>query len=420
MSMEEKQNFQTYQDFNQSKLKPNSEEEIAAAITHCYRKNIPLEICGTNSKKDIGRNFQSQKTLDLSNYSGIIKYEPEELYIKVKSGTPIKEIKEILEKNNQHLAFEPTDFGPIFVGRTNEGTIGGVLSCNFSGSRRFKVGSARDHILGFKGVNGKGEIIKSGGTVVKNVTGYDLSKLITGSYGTLTVFTEVSIKVLPKPELTKTLIIENPHLKKGLEYLNLALSSSSDPSGAAFYPEYLRNFFTFNDLTNKEGPITAIRVEGSKLSVDQRIEQLIEEIMIDKNEISILEPEQSCIFWEKTRCLEVFKELKNNLIRVIVPASEMFNLINKLKLFNIKYFIDWGGNLAWIQLNVLNLKILTEIREIVKNFNGYLTVIKAEENLKASIDVFTINEVRYKISEKIKKSFDPKRILNPGKMYTGI
>jgi glycolate oxidase FAD binding subunit len=417
--MEEKQNFQIFQDFSSSVLKPEGEKEIAEVIKHCFKTNIPLEICGSGSKKNIGRNFQSQKTLDLSKHSGIIKYEPEELYIKVKSGTPIKEIKEALEKNNQHLAFEPTDFGPLFEGKTNEGTVGGVLSCNFSGPKRFKTGSARDHILGFRGVNGKGEIIKSGGTVVKNVTGYDLSKVITGSFGTLCVFTEISIKVLPKPDLTKTLVVNNPHLKKGLEYLSAALSSSSDPSGAVFYPEFFQDQFVFNDLTT-EGPITAIRIEGSKLSIDERIKKLINELNIDRNEISILDPEQSNIFWEKTRTLDVFSNLKENLLRIIVPGSEAFDLINKLKPYNTKYFIDWGGNLVWVQLDQIDSSILKEIKTIIKNLGGYLTAIKIDESLKGSNDIFTIDEVKYKISEKIKKSFDPKRILNPGKMYSGI
>ena len=419
MSMEEKQNFQISQDFSASTIKPNSEEAIAEAIKYCYKKNIPLEINGLSSKKNIGKNFQSQKTLDLSNYSGVIKYEPEELYIKVKSGTSIKEIKEELDKKNQQFAFEPNDFGFLFSGMSNEGTIGGVLSCNFAGPRRFKVGSARDHILGFKGVNGKGEIIKSGGTVVKNVTGYDLSKIITGSFGTLSVLTEISIKVLPKSDLTKTLVIENPHLKKGLEYLNIALGSSTDPSGGVFYPEYFRSQFIFNDLTT-EGPITAIRIEGSKLSVDERINQLLKELNINNKEASILDPSQSNIFWENTRCLKVFTNIKSNLFRVVIPASEVFDLTNKLKPYNIKYFIDWGGNLIWLQLDELSLNSFKVIRSLVKNAGGYLTIIKVDESLKASIDIFTIDEVKYKISEKIKKSFDPKRILNPGKMYSGI
>ncbi len=419
MYMEEKQNFQTFQDFSKSKFKPKSKEEISKIVKECYKKNIPIEIVGTNSKRQIGRNFQAEKTLDLSYYSGIIEYKPEELYIKVKAGTPIRVIKEQLDKNHQQLAFEPNDFGPLFEGNNNEGTIGGVVSCNFSGPRRFKVGSARDHILGFQGVNGKGEIIKSGGTVVKNVTGYDLSKVLSGSFGTLSILTEVAIKVLPKSDSNKTLIIENPHLKKALDYLNLAISSSNDPSGGVYYPEYFRKNFTFNDLTT-EGPITAIRLEGPNESVDHRISKLKNDLNIKNDEIVILEHEQSNIFWEKTRTLQVFSELKNNFLRIVVPFSETFEVVQKLKAYDIKYFIDWGGSLIWCQVENINLKILREIKDIVLKASGYITIIKIEENLKASIDIFTIDPIKYKITEKIKKSFDPRRILNPGKMYSGI
>ena len=419
MSMEEKQNFQTYQDFKQSVFKPSTREEISQIIKDCYKKNIPLEVNGLKSKKNIGRNFQAEKTLDLSNYSGIIEYKPEELYIKAKAGTPLKDIITELDKHNQHLAFEPVDFGPLFYGKRNEGSIGGVISCNFAGPRRFKAGSTRDHVLGFQGVNGKGEIIKSGGTVVKNVTGYDLCKILTGSFGTLSVLTEVSVKVLPKPPSNRTLVINNPHLKKALGYLNLALSSSADPSGGAFYPEHFRSHFTFNDLTT-EGPITAIRIEGSNVSIDHRIKKLCQELEVNKNEIAILEPEQSNIFWEKTRSLQVFTNLKKNLLRIVVPSSETFDTINKLKEYKIKYFIDWGGNLIWAQLDSISSKILNDIKDIVRLASGYITVIKIEENLKASVDIFTIDPIKYKLTEKIKKSFDPKRILNPGKMYSGI
>ena len=419
MFMEEKQNFQISQDFSSSVLKPTNEKEISEIIKECYKKNIPLEILGLGTKKTIGRNFQFEKTLDLSGYSGIIEYKPEELYIKVKSGTPIKQIRDELDKNNQHLAFEPVDFGFLFSGKNDEGTIGGVMSCNFSGPRRFKTGSVRDHILGFKGVNGRGEKIKSGGTVVKNVTGYDLSKILSGAFGTLAVLSEITIKVLPKPESNKTLVISNPHLKKGLEYLNLSLSSSSDPSGAVFYPENFRSFFTFNDLTFS-GPITAIRMEGATLSIDHRIKKLSNELKITRDEAAILSKEQSDIFWEDTRNLKVFSKLKENLIRIVVPASETFELLNKFKDFEAKYFVDWGGNLIWLQLDAINSKILNNIKTIVKNASGYLTIIKIEEGLKASTDVFTIDPIKHEVSEKIKKSFDPRRILNPGKMYIGI
>ena len=419
MFMEEKQNSQTFLDFNQDTFKPSSREEIAEIIKNCYKKNIPLEINGTKSKNKIGRNFQSEKTLDLSGYSGIIEYKPEELYIKVKAGTPLKEILEAIDKNNQQLAFEPIDFGFLFEGKSNGGTIGGVIACNFAGPRRFKVGSARDHVLGFQGINGKGEIIKSGGTVVKNVTGYDLCKLVSGSYGTLTVLTELSIKVLPKSESSKTLIINNPHLKKAMEYLGTALSSSTDPSGGVFYPERFENNFVFNDLTHK-GALTAIRIEGPTNSVDQRISRLVKELSLLENEYSVLDNFQTDLFWSKTRNLEVFSNLKNNLLRVIVPVSETLNVIQKLKKYEINYFLDWGGNLIWLELETISLKILREIKEITQEHSGYFTIIKLEDDLKASADIFTIDPIKYKISEKIKKSFDPKRIFNPGKMYSGI
>ena len=419
MSMEEKQNSQTFLDFNQNIFNPSSREEIAEIIRNCYKKNIPLEINGSKSKSKIGRNFQAEKTLDLINYSGIIDYKPEELYIKVKAGTPINSIIEELDKHDQQLAFEPVDFGFLFNGKSNNGTIGGVISCNFAGPRRFKVGSARDHLLGFQGINGKGEIIKSGGTVVKNVTGYDLCKLISGSFGTLSVLTELSVKVLPKPQSSKTLIINNPHIKKAIEYLGTALSSPSDPSGGVFYPEQFDQSFTFNDLTHK-GALTAIRIEGPSNSVDHRIKNLSAELGLLENEYSILESVQTKIFWNKTKNLEIFSNSKKNLLRIVVPISETLSVLQKMKPYEIDYFLDWGGSLIWVELEKISLKILREIKDIMQQHSGYFTIIKVEDDLKASADIFTIDPIKYKISEKIKKSFDPKRMFNPGKMYSGI
>ena len=419
MSMEEKQNSQTFLDFNQNIFNPSSREEIAEIIRNCYKKNIPLEINGSKSKNKIGRNFQAEKTLDLTSYSGIIDYKPEELYIKVKAGTPINSIIEELDKHDQQLAFEPVDFGFLFNGKSNNGTIGGVISCNFAGPRRFKVGSARDHLLGFQGINGKGEIIKSGGTVVKNVTGYDLCKLISGSFGTLSVLTELSVKVLPKPQSSKTLIINNPHIKKAIEYLGTALSSSSDPSGGVFYPEQFDQSFTFNDLTHK-GALTALRIEGPSNSVDHRIKNLSAELGLLENEYSILESVQTKIFWNKTKNLEIFSNSKKNLLRIVVPISETLSVLQKMKPYEINYFLDWGGSLIWVELEKISLKILREIKDIMQQHSGYFTIIKVEDDLKASADIFTIDPIKYKISEKIKKSFDPKRIFNPGKMYSGI
>ena len=413
------QNSQTFLDFNSDILKPNNENDLQEIIKYCYKKDLPIEIVGAGTKNQIGKKLQCAKILDVSNISGIVEYKPEELYITVKDGTPVKTVHDELKKNNEHLAFEPINFSELFKKDSHEGTIGGTLSCNFSGARRFKVGSARDHILGFKGYNGKGEKIKSGGTVVKNVTGYDLSKLVTGSFGTLLILSEITLKVLPLQTDTKTIIVSGLALEHSLGIMGSAIASSNDPSGVVFYPDSLRNNFVFNDLTHP-GSITAIRVEGTKTSTEQRINNLIENLsLIDKN-ITVLDSIQSEIFWEDTRSLKVFSKNQKNILRSIVPASETINLINRLKTFHPTYFIDWGGSLIWLELDYLSNQKIDQIRRRVLDVGGYLTVIRSPENLKSSSEIFTIDPIKFKISQNLKKSFDPKRIFNPGKMYTGI
>ena len=413
------QNSPTSLDFNAEKFEPKDEIEIQQIIKFCYKKNLPIEIVGNQTKLDIGKKMQCAKTLDMSKFSGIIDYKPEELYIKVKAGTPINFVREELKKNKQHLAFEPVNFSKIFKKNSNEGTVGGTLSCNFSGSRRFKVGSARDHILGFKGFNGKGEKIKSGGTVVKNVTGYDLSKLITGSFGTLLAISELTLKVLPLESETKTIIVSELALEHAIGIMGSAIASSNDPSGAVYYPGNLRNNFVFNDLTHP-GSITAIRVEGTKISTEQRINNLTKELVLEDKKLTILDSTQSEIFWEDTRSLKAFSTNDKNILRAVVPPSETINLLNRLKTFHPNYFLDWGGSLIWLELDYLSSQKIDQIRDRILNANGYLTVIKSPENVKSSSEIFTIDPIKFKISQNIKKSFDPKRIFNPGKMYTGI
>jgi glycolate oxidase FAD binding subunit len=220
------------------------------------------------------------------------------------------------------------------LGKSNSGTAAGQVACNISGPRRFKVGSARDHILGFKAVNGRGEIIKSGGTVVKNVTGYDLSKLICNSYGTLAALTEITFKVLPMYEDNKTKVIHNLSIDSAPEYLQKAISSSNDISGASFLPTEpecsncsmnIENTFKLNDL-KKKGSLTALRLEGSKKSVDERVKNLIKELKVPEANISILESLQSEIFWKKIRNLEFFSLTKNNIfISWLVVFYHVFN-----------------------------------------------------------------------------------------------
>jgi len=382
---------------------------------------------GANTKNFIGNKLQCAKVLDLSRLSGIVEYFPEELYIKVKACTPISLIEESLEKNNQQLAFEPIDFGYLKDSKSNKGTAAGQLSCNFSGSRRFKVGSLRDHILGFRGVNGKGDIIKSGGVVVKNVTGYDLSKLVTGSFGTLTALTEITFKVLPKKDSISTLVIYLEDNKIISDLFDQLLSSSNEISGAVYMPaepnseKYTKNIekiFKFNDLKSEE-PFVAIRIEGSKKSIDERIQDISQELQTNKMKKSILDFYQSKLFWEKINNLELFSGTKNNLLRAVIPTATSLDLMKYLK-NNFKYYIDWCGSLFWIEvLEEENIQI-KEMKETIINLGGYLTIVKKSESLSSDIDLFTINDTRLLLSQKIKESFDPKKLLNPGKMYRGL
>ena len=426
MSTEEKQNLPTYQDSNSVEY-PQNEIEVSNFIKKFYKSNVPIELIGSGSKRKIGKPLQCSKTLSLTKLNGIIEYLPEELYIKVKACTSIQQIEEELKKNKQQLAFEPIDFGYLFNGKSNCGTAAGQVACNISGSRRFKVGSVRDHVLGFRGVNGKGEIIKSGGNVVKNVTGYDLSKLVCGSYGTLIALTEITFKVLPAPEASKTLIIHDKKIEPATFLLEQAISSSNDISGAAFFPiepkvpgcvMNIEKTFKLNDL-KYGGSLTTIRIEGSKKSINLRIQNLIDELKIVNFDISILDTYQSEIFWNKVKSLEFFSSSKNNILRIVIPPSECVQLVYQLS-NKFKYYLDWGGALMWMEAFELSEEMFESIRKKVVKHGGYVTMIKNSDYLPYVEDVFTINRGRFNISQNIKKSFDPKRILNPGKMYKGI
>ena len=426
MSTEEKKNFQIFQDSNNTYY-PEDELQVSSVVKELYKKNQPTEIIGTGSKNFIGNKTQSQKKLSLSKLSGIVEYLPEELYIKVKANTPLEVVEKELEKNNQELAFEPIDFGFIEGGKSNKGTIAGHLSCNFAGSRRFKVGSIRDHILGFRGVNGKGDIIKSGGTVVKNVTGYDLSKLVTGSFGTLVALTEITLKVLPKKKLSNTITINTDDKKLVDELFEKISSSSSEVSGAVYIPvepqdeNYDHNkemVFKFNDLEHK-GSFVALRIEGDKISIDEKIKALTDELELSKLNTTILDVHQSTPFWRKINNLELFKQTKNNLLRVVIPPSNGKKLMKYLG-NKYKYYIDWCGSLYWVEVKSKKNTKSGEIKNLIKELDGYLTIIKTSDEYDYGETIFTVDDTRLLISEKIKKSFDPKRIFNPGKMYRGI
>src|SRR5215218_1713278 len=218
------------------RLQPRDEKEVEELVRWALAEGKTLEVRGQGSKRALGRPSQTDLTLDLSGLAGVTLYEPEELVLSARAGTPLAEIEALVTASDQQLAFEPMDYGPLFGQPRGRGTIGGALAANLSGPRRIKAGAARDHFLGVSAVSGRGEIFKSGGRVVKNVTGYDLCKVMAGSWGTLAALAEVTVKVLPRAETEETLLVLGLDDGSAARAMSIAMGSSNDVSGAAHFP----------------------------------------------------------------------------------------------------------------------------------------------------------------------------------------
>ena len=248
-------------------LKPRDAKEVEDAVRWALGNDKALELAGQGTKRVIGRPSQTDLTLDLSALTGVTLYEPAELVLSARAGTPLAEIEALLDKNNQELAFEPMDYGPLLGGEANGGTLGGAIAANLSGPRRIKAGAARDHFLGVTAITGRGETIKSGGRVVKNVTGYDLCKLLAGSWGTLAAMTDVTVKVLPKAETEVTVLVTGLNDARACAAMAAAMGSSCDVSGAAHLPDHVASWFAGLPRTEAS---TVLRLEGFAPSVEHR------------------------------------------------------------------------------------------------------------------------------------------------------
>ena len=251
-------------------IKARDERDVEDAVRWAVASGKTLELTGAGSKRAIGRAAQWDLTLDLSGLNGVTLYEPQELVLTARAGTPLAEIEALLAANGQQLAFEPMDYAPLLGGPAGSSTIGGALAANLSGPRRIKAGAARDHFLGFQAVSGRGERFKSGGRVVKNVTGYDLCKVMAGSWGTLAALTEVTIKTLPRPETEATVVVLGLDAAAAARAMTAAMNSSCDVSGAAHLPAALGVRLPIGEAVGGGRTITALRLEGVAPSVTHR------------------------------------------------------------------------------------------------------------------------------------------------------
>jgi glycolate oxidase FAD binding subunit len=408
-----------------SRFAPADLDELRDAISDALAVEEPLEVVAGGSKRGLGRPLQLPRMLDLSRLAGIRDYRPSELVLSAGAATPIEEIEVALAEAGQVLAFEPPDLGALFdLPATASGrrTLGGALACNLSGPRRIKAGAARDHFLGFRGVSGRGEVFKAGGKVVKNVTGYDLCKLMAGSFGTLTALEEVTVKVVPRPEALSTVIFWGLDALAAVRSLSRALASPHEVSGAAYLPApSTAGLMSLSEST----AVAALRLEGPRPSVTFRQERLLEELGSDC-EASSLDDEASVTFWRAIRdVLPLAGSGDRAIWRVSVAPSRGGELGEAIAhRLDTSWYLDWAGGLLWAAIAGAEDGGAAVIRDVIRGADGrgtgHATLIKGSPELRRSVPVFEPQPLPLAaLADRIKESFDPRRILNPGRMVEG-
>jgi glycolate oxidase FAD binding subunit len=394
---------------------PTTPSDTLSAVQWALAQESPLEIVGHGSKRGIGRPLQTEHTLDLSKLSGVTLYEPAELVLSARAGTPLSDIERLLAENGQQLAFEPMDYGPLLGGQPGRGTIGGVLAANLSGPRRLKAGAARDHILGVNAVSGRGEAFKSGGRVVKNVTGYDLSKLMAGSWGTLAVATDVIFKVLPAAETETTLAIRGLLDEEATAAMALAVGSSAEISSAAHLPEGIAGSVCASSIGGDAA--TLLRVEGFGPSVAYRA-AAVKDLLKAAGPIDEITGDASKALWREIRdCTPFTDGTERPVWRVSMAPSEAHKMTLALRMQTpAEAFYDWQGGLVWLRMQADPEAEL--LRALVKKFGGgHATLVRADPSHRASLPVFEPQPPALAaLSARLKSEFDPKDLLNPGRM----
>jgi len=404
--------------------RPETPEQVKELVAWACAEEAPLEVLGHGSKRTLGRPMQAQAGVDLSALSGITLYEPEELVLAAGAATPMAEIQKALHDNAQDFAFEPPDLGPLLGGEAGRATLGGTVACNLAGPRRVRSGAVRDHFLGFHAVSGRGEAFKSGGRVVKNVTGYDLCKLMCGAYGTLAVMTDVTMKVLPAAEATRTVMLAGLDDAAAVRALTAGLHSAYDVSAAAHLPAEVAQASGVPAVAGAGGAATLLRIEGPPVSVKHRAAKIAHEVVAGFGDAAILEDADSLQLWAEIRDVAPFVGLDGHAVwRLSVPPAEGANVAGHLKaeVPAARYYLDWGGGLIWAAVPAAGDAGQAAVRGALGDTGGHATLIKADAEIRAALPVFQPQpEGVARLTKNIKDAFDPRRVLNPGRMYAGV
>jgi glycolate oxidase FAD binding subunit len=392
-------------------ISPANEKETAEAVAEAHATHRPFAIEGGGTRTGLGRPVEAEASLSTRKLTGITLYEPAELVISARAGTQLAEIEATLATSGQRLAFEPMDHRRIY-GTECAPTIGAIAACNISGPRRINGGAARDHLIGLRLVNGRGEIVKTGGRVMKNVTGLDLVKLSCGAHGTLGVLTEVTFKVLPRAERTGTLAIAGLDDANGVAALNTALGSPYQILGAAHLPA---------DLAGTEA-LTLLRIEGPQAGIVYRLGAL-QTLLRPYGSAEILDEKRASDLWCDIRDAACLAEPRDAAMwRLSVAPTRGPAIVEAIgNTLEVRHFYDLGGGLIWLVTAPAGDAGAAAIRAALAGVGGHATLIRASDSLRKEVPVFEpLSDPLMKITTGIKLSFDPDRILNPGRMYPGL
>jgi glycolate oxidase FAD binding subunit len=406
-------------------LKARDGKDVEHAVQWAIGESKALEIIGHGSKRAIGRSPRAEVILDLSALTGVIAYEPAELVISAKAGTPLIEIEQLLAARGQRLAFEPMDCGQLMGGATGRGTIAGVVAANLCGPRRMVAGAARDHLLGFTGVSGRGDTFKAGGRVVKNVTGYDFCKLMAGSWGTLAVLTEVTLKTVPRPETEATVALFGLDDAAAVRAMTAAMGSRCEVSGAAHLPSATALRFPMGAAVAAGAALTVLRLEGFAASVAER-QAALQSVLRPHGTPVAIDEMVSRRLWLAIRDIAPFAASRASLDQPLWRISTIANRGHELAAriaaeVEAAFLYDWAGGLVWTTVPTATDAAAGVVRGAVKAVGGHATLLRAATPLRAAIDVFEPQEgTLAALTKRVKESFDPAGILNPGRMWATV
>ena len=397
-------------------FRPSNEAQLVDFLAGCAASGSTVEICGGGTKRGLGRPGDGRATtLDLRDLAGILVYEPAELVLTARAGTPLPDIERAVRERGQCLAFEPPDFCGLLGVADAVPTLGGVVGAGLSGPRRFKAGAVRDHVLGAVAVGGDGKLFKSGGRVVKNVTGFDLPKVLTGSYGTLAALTEITIKVLPAPEASRTLLLCGLESHDAVVLLSRMLGGPFDISGAAHLPVEAARRSSVAEISAAAISVTAFRLEGFGPSVDDRIGALKSRVASSGGLLE-LSGEAGELFWAQLRDVGALIDPGYVVWRLSLPPSEAARTVAAIaRGAPAEAVYDWGGGLVWLAIPPAADAHAALVRGCLPS--GHATLIRAPDEVRARVGVFQpVLPALAELSRRVKDAFDPGRILNPGRM----